>query len=693
MAQVLQESSSSVTDENMADDVNYENIDPDAFTKQEWKELLLEKQKDVELAAQVGAALVSENLKLNEEIKQLKDTIDTSGLLFKNASEQEDIDRDAKTAKDYLNSMESIKELTEQKKQLKAKILQLQQEFENSEQGRFALLDQFMDVSKQMEALRKEIREDAEANRTLKEMIETQKSAIAEYEQVINNQQQTILEITKQKTTLTQTLNSLQKTDNSPLAELEDLNKKLREELESAENRLLKVSEQERRVEAENNELRQLLSDKESMAEIIQSLVKENKIIKQQQEETLNLLEQSKITAKALSDRLEEVTLENAVIVTNNKDVISTKGTLRSKHNNKSASLSPTLEAPDDGSRSRSGSLRKKNDMETQTPTPSVSDPGQNPDDWAAVMHRMKRTSVRLRQDFNESKAMLQLDDFKAKSNTYNEKKQRTLRLQKDQLLSTSNAALTTSVSQLPDLPVQNPSAPELAAAATSLQQPEATQTQADTNPELESLKQMMDSLTEKLKTAEQKVEQSTSVINQKSGKEQMLDELAVKLATAENQLTNKQQQITKLEAQIETERNAMMHTLDSIAAASALTKSRQGWMYKRGAFLPTWKKRWFCLSGMDGVLYYSSNISERFLGFIELRKATIIKDTNRQLTGRDNAFVINSGGTRFMFYCDTEDDLEDWLEAISEIINYITGQPATIHDANRVVSSQLDAF
>ena len=54
--------------------------------------------------------------------------------------------------------------------------------------------------------------------------------------------------------------------------------------------------------------------------------MKENNVIKQQQEETLNLLEQSKITAKQLSDRLEEVTLENAVIVTNNKDVISTKG-------------------------------------------------------------------------------------------------------------------------------------------------------------------------------------------------------------------------------------------------------------------------------------------------------------------------------------------------------------------------------
>ena len=38
----------------------------------------MEKQKDVELAAQVGAALVSENLKLNEEIKQLKETISQS---------------------------------------------------------------------------------------------------------------------------------------------------------------------------------------------------------------------------------------------------------------------------------------------------------------------------------------------------------------------------------------------------------------------------------------------------------------------------------------------------------------------------------------------------------------------------------------------------------------------------------------
>ena len=87
-------------------------------------------------------------------------------------------------------------------------------------------------------------------------------------------------------------------------------------------------------------------------------------------------------------------------------------------------------------------------------------------------------------------------------------------RLQKDQL-----AQLSTSTSQFPDLPVQStpPSAPEVAAVASSLQT-EAAPSPDNANPELESLKQMMDSLTEKLKSAEQIVEQSNSGINQKSG-------------------------------------------------------------------------------------------------------------------------------------------------------------------------------
>jgi len=83
-------------------------------------------------------------------------------------------------------------------------------------------------------------------------------------------------------------------------------------------------------------------------------------------------------------------------------------------------------------------------------------------------------------------------------------------------------------------------------------------------------------------------------------------------------------------------------------------------------------------LSGVDNRMYYSASMKDGFRGMISLHPQTIIAIDNLKLTGRDWAFTITTQvGTEapytYYLHADTEQDMEDWIVAITKRINSIS--------------------
>eukprot|EP01117_Protostelium_nocturnum_P010252 TRINITY_DN3684_c1_g1_i2.p1 TRINITY_DN3684_c1_g1~~TRINITY_DN3684_c1_g1_i2.p1 ORF type:complete len:594 (+),score=195.31 TRINITY_DN3684_c1_g1_i2:86-1867(+) len=106
-------------------------------------------------------------------------------------------------------------------------------------------------------------------------------------------------------------------------------------------------------------------------------------------------------------------------------------------------------------------------------------------------------------------------------------------------------------------------------------------------------------------------------------------------------------------------------------------TIMRSGWMFKKGEIIPSWKRRWFVLDGME-IRYYlsSSALKKEQQGTITLFNPdsnqyvkTIIISRNQK--AHHNLFALGFEGQRF-YLCSPESSSmrQEWIEAIHDVIN-----------------------
>lgn len=85
------------------------------------------------------------------------------------------------------------------------------------------------------------------------------------------------------------------------------------------------------------------------------------------------------------------------------------------------------------------------------------------------------------------------------------------------------------------------------------------------------------------------------------------LDELDKKLLLAEENLRKKEKEILQLKDKLKHNEKLEKHL-------------KEGWLTKKGNIIPSWKRRWVVLSGIDHRLYYSKFPNYKFNGMISLR-------------------------------------------------------------------------
>eukprot|EP01117_Protostelium_nocturnum_P015708 TRINITY_DN6110_c0_g1_i1.p1 TRINITY_DN6110_c0_g1~~TRINITY_DN6110_c0_g1_i1.p1 ORF type:complete len:910 (-),score=400.48 TRINITY_DN6110_c0_g1_i1:2397-5126(-) len=185
------------------------------------------------------------------------------------------------------------------------RIKTLQYQFVESETQRIDLLEQYQLVKKEIDELKRGIREDNEEKHALRELVEAQKEVL---NVSMSNEEESRRLITKlaseckelrdeanRKENLSQNLNDLSKDKNEMAKKLEGMNalKKRVEELEK-----------------ENKELEELLKDKENLGEVITFLADQNKYFREQLTESEDLLDNMKSNAQELQIKLESAIME-----------------------------------------------------------------------------------------------------------------------------------------------------------------------------------------------------------------------------------------------------------------------------------------------------------------------------------------------------------------------------------------------
>eukprot|EP01029_Cantina_marsupialis_P028451 TRINITY_DN776190_c0_g1_i1.p1 TRINITY_DN776190_c0_g1~~TRINITY_DN776190_c0_g1_i1.p1 ORF type:complete len:478 (-),score=98.35 TRINITY_DN776190_c0_g1_i1:220-1653(-) len=92
------------------------------------------------------------------------------------------------------------------------------------------------------------------------------------------------------------------------------------------------------------------------------------------------------------------------------------------------------------------------------------------------------------------------------------------------------------------------------------------------------------------------------------------------------------------------------------------------GWMVKRGGFIKSWQKRFFRLK--DGYLVYAKDKSSvKYRGRIDLRKAGAVYPLEKSdpKSGGRSCLALPTEGRTFLFETSTDEDMMDWVKAISK--------------------------
>eukprot|EP00246_Nothoceros_aenigmaticus_P003452 TRINITY_DN14611_c0_g2_i1.p2 TRINITY_DN14611_c0_g2~~TRINITY_DN14611_c0_g2_i1.p2 ORF type:complete len:144 (-),score=31.52 TRINITY_DN14611_c0_g2_i1:59-490(-) len=96
----------------------------------------------------------------------------------------------------------------------------------------------------------------------------------------------------------------------------------------------------------------------------------------------------------------------------------------------------------------------------------------------------------------------------------------------------------------------------------------------------------------------------------------------------------------------------------------------RDGWLTKQGAYMPTWRRRWFVLK--QGKLFWfkdkalTRNSKPR--GVINVSSCLTIKGAEDVLN-KQNAFELSTSKETMYFIADTEKEKEDWINSMGSSI------------------------
>jgi predicted nuclease with TOPRIM domain len=155
----------------------------------------------------------------------------------------------------------------------------------------------------------------------------------------------------------------------------------------------------------------------------------------------------------------------------------------------------------------------------------------------------------------------------------------------------------------------------------------------------------------QKLAELNRKLEETAERLAEKSEEQKKLQELNEQLKETATLLQAKSEQINA---------NANASAAASLVPAEPPKPvTKEGFMTKEGAFIKSWKRRFFFME--SEALYYAADIKTRFVtrGAIELRGARI-HETN--VANRICSFSILTPTRTYFLQCDSEQDKAEWI-------------------------------
>jgi len=104
------------------------------------------------------------------------------------------------------------------------------------------------------------------------------------------------------------------------------------------------------------------------------------------------------------------------------------------------------------------------------------------------------------------------------------------------------------------------------------------------------------------------------------------------------------------------------------VSVASLEPHDKDGFLTKQGGAIKTWKRRWFVLKASK-LWYFKSKTDTSAKGFIELEATTLVRDESQNNKKKKTMFSIQARGLKgrrvFMMYADTQQESNEWIEAI----------------------------
>lgn len=96
----------------------------------------------------------------------------------------------------------------------------------------------------------------------------------------------------------------------------------------------------------------------------------------------------------------------------------------------------------------------------------------------------------------------------------------------------------------------------------------------------------------------------------------------------------------------------------------------REGWLMKQGAWIKTWRRRWFVMKEGHIFWFKTDQVNEKSVsrGVIPLHNCLSVKGAEETLN-KPHAFEVSTRGATQYFVADTERDKEDWINAVGRTI------------------------
>ena len=94
---------------------------------------------------------------------------------------------------------------------------------------------------------------------------------------------------------------------------------------------------------------------------------------------------------------------------------------------------------------------------------------------------------------------------------------------------------------------------------------------------------------------------------------------------------------------------------------------SKEGYLYKQGGLMKTWKKRYFVLKN-NALIYYKQKGDANHVGIIYLSAFCSVVDAQKKV-GKANSFELRTKERDYYFYTELERyDFEEWKSTFAEV-------------------------